>query len=125
MVQCEGNLGKCSGVGSSKIAYIADFPIGIAGLPGVGRFTVLEEAEGQRIPGLTPVDILRKLNANIQLRSRGAAVLPVTRRDGGISSETLGRLDSGHITNNYLNFGKRGWHLPDKFAALMSYNPFL
>ena len=50
-------LGECSGVGSSKILFIADYPMGICGIPGVGRFTILAEPGSQRIPCLTPIDI--------------------------------------------------------------------
>ena len=76
----------------------------MCGIAGVGRFTILAEPGSQRIPCLKPIDIMRKLNATIELQADGTDVMCVKRKDGHTSEETLSKLPSGHITNDYLNF---------------------
>ena len=59
------------GVGSMKIKFIADYPVGLCGINTIVRFTILQDGP-QRIPSWMSVDALRDWESEIKLsRKKG------------------------------------------------------
>ena len=63
---CQSVIGTVQGVGSTKIKFIADYPVGLCGINTVVRFTILEDGP-QRTPSLLSVDALRVWESVIKL----------------------------------------------------------
>ena len=72
---CQSVSGTVQGVGSTKIQFIAEYPVGLCGIDTVVRFTILEDGP-QRIPSLMSVDALRDWESEIKLsRKQGDSLV--------------------------------------------------
>ena len=122
-------IATCGGIGTAKVVQVLDFPAGIVGVNGVMRFLVLEEpmsADGRQqfIPPLTPITIMRQLEANIRMKDTGD-VLEIEDDHGTTHTEKLVRERSGHVHNQLDFFSREGWKLPDSLRAQLKFDPFI
>ena len=62
--------GSCSGIGSCQTLGAYEVPVGIGGINGIARITKLKEQEGQRIPMLVPVGLMRSMGSKINLSDK-------------------------------------------------------
>ena len=100
----------CSGIGGqSRIAGIADVPIGLAGINGVLRVTVIEDSPEQAIPLLLPINLQELLNVTICLP---AATITFSQ-NGSQYSTKMHTLPSKHRTIDIFEFEPQaGWYMP-------------
>ena len=96
---------SASGIGGvTQPIGVVYVPVGLAGCNGTIRFTVVE----QDVPPLLPVEIMRTLQANLELTDDGDKV--ISRQFGGESS--LRTFPSGHTVIRADQFDPDGWQLP-------------
>ena len=96
----------CAGIGGqAKIKRIVDAPVGVAGIHGFLRFTVLADTDKFQTPPLLPISFLEAVGAIIDLSS------DCLRTPDGHEAK-MTRLPSGHRSVNILEFGDSAWRLP-------------
>ena len=96
----------CAGIGGqAKIKRIVDAPVGVAGIHGLLRFTVLADTDKFQTPPLLPISFLEAVGAIIDLSNEC-----LRTPDGHETRMT--RLPSGHRSVNILEFGSSEWRLP-------------
>ena len=96
----------CAGIGGqAKIKRIVDAPVGVAGIHGLLRFTVLADTDKFQTPPLLPISFLEAVGAIIDLSS------DCLRTPDGHEAK-MTRLPSGHRSVNILEFGDSAWRLP-------------
>ena len=96
---------SASGIGGvTRPIGVVYVPVGLAGCNGIIRFTVVE----QDVPPRLPVEIMRTLQANLDLNDDGDKV--IFRQFGGES--LLRTLQSGHTVIRADQFDPDGWQLP-------------
>ena len=97
---------SASGIGGmTKSIGFMYVPVGLAGCKGINRFSVVE----QDVPPLLPVEIMRTLQACLDLTDDGDRV--IFRQFGGESS--LRTLQGGHTVTRADQFDPGGWQLPE------------
>ena len=106
----------CAGIGGqAKIQRVVDAPVGVAGIHGLLRFTVLADTDKFQTPPLLPISFLEAIGAIIDLSQER-----LRTPDG--HEACLVRLPSGHRSVNILDFGDAQWQLPH--ACLNGVDPF-
>ena len=78
----------------------------------------------QFIPPLTPITIMRQLEANIPMKESGD-VLEIEDDRGTTHTKKLVRERSGHVHNQLDFFSREGWKLPDSLRAQLKHDPLM
>ena len=122
-------IATCGGIGTAKVVQVLDFLAGIVSVNGVMLLLVFEEpmstdGRPQFIPPLTPITIMRQVEANIRMKDSGD-VLEIEDDCGTIHTEKLVRERSGHVHNQLDFFSREGWKLPGSLRAQLKHDPFI
>ena len=96
----------CAGIGGeAHICKLVDAPVGVAGVHGILRFSVLKDTDKFQTPPLLPISFLEAVGATIDLRTDMLSTADAHRT-------SMTRLPSGHRAVNILDFGNVPWSLP-------------
>ena len=111
--------------GRATIVAIAKMPIGIAGVPGLMEWAVMEDvSEEDATPPLLPNVYFKQTDAIIEPRQR-----VMTLRGCGGAKANLIDLPSEHQTTSIMDFGGEPWEMPKeclkKYVKEYGENPFI
>ena len=112
----------CEGVGgASRIVTVADVPVGIAGVNGLLRVTVIEDTVEQEVPTLIPINLMAALAGVVDTREE-----TVNFKVLGVTAQCQ-RESTGHLTMSLLEFAEGGWTLPEYIREQYQHgsNPFV
>ena len=95
---------------------IADVPTGIATLPGLTRWVILEDAsEDSKTPPLVPIKLLKLFDAKIEPAQRKMTIrfgkTPVVAQLEDCDSNDVNKTE--HQTTSLMSFDDQGWFMPN------------
>ena len=101
---------RCSGIGGGAVAAGAiEVPVGIAGLSGILKLTVLRDSEQAAVPLLLPINLMKELGFLIDLAGDACTLQAEPLPDGTARTAPMSYLPSGHCTISIVDFGPEGW----------------
>jgi len=89
------------------VLSIAEIPVGIAKVPGLVRMTVIEDAVGQEVPALFPVNLISGLKCVLDFDDSTMLMKAFNRT---APTQTL---PTGHFEVSMIDFPDGGWKVPD------------
>ena len=104
--------------GAATVAGVVNVPVGVAGVNGVLKFTVLQDSDAFQTPALLPIDYLESVGALIDIKN------DTLRLENGEQCP-MRRLGTGHRAVSILNFSSDGWDLPVHLRKDPAIDPFV
>ena len=104
--------------GAATVVGVVNVPIGVAGVNGVLKFTVLQDTDAFQTPGLLPIDYLESVGALIDIKN------DLLKLENGEQC-TMRRLGTRHRAVSILNFSSDGWELPVHLRRDPAIDPFI
>ena len=117
-VSSGGPLPGAGGIGGlAQVTAMLEVPVGIAGINGVLRFTVLKDTDECETPPLLPASYLESVGAVINFQTE-------TYETACGRTSTMRRLPSGHRAISVMDFDPSGWNLPPELRKHPHVDPF-
>ena len=104
--------------GAATVAGVVNVPIGVAGVNGVLKFTVLQDSDAFQTPALLPIDYLESVGALIDIKN------DTLRLENGEQCP-MRRLGTRHRAVSIMNFSSDGWDLPVHLRKDPAIDPFI
>ena len=99
--------------GQAAVECLVEIPIGVAGINGLVRFTVLKDSNDCATPPLLPISSLETIEASIYLLVAGNG-----------NTAPMRRLPTRHRATSILNFADNKWSLPVQHRKDPAIDPF-